>query len=260
MTRGLGVLLCLFLGLPLAGAGIFCAWVAGQEAWDAHSAREWVLVKADLVPGGWGNVPGEKRAGHFAYAFEGRRFEGRRLSVGSLGDDDIDAWRGEHAEAIEKAKAEGRSISLWVNPDQPARSAFYRDARWDHVILFGVIALGVGGAGRLALGAALSLAMGREDGENRPNGTTGAGFFWIFAILWNGFSLLAAFLVLPDVLADEEWAGLLVLLFPFVGILLWWAAAGATANAIKVAVSRSSGRRPAPIPKPKTRPSRKDKP
>lgn len=260
MSRGLGVFLCLVLGLPLAGAGIFCAWVAGKEAWDAHSAREWVLVKAELVPGAWGTGPGEKRAAHFAYAFEGRRFEGRRLSVGSIRDDDIDAWRGQRAEEIGKAKAEGRSISLWVNPDRPAQSAFYRDARWDHVLLFGVIALGVGGAGWLVLGAALALAAGRESGESVPKAATGAGFLWIFAVLWNGFSLLVAFLVLPDALADEEWAALLVLLFPFVGILLWWGAAGATSNAIKVAVARSSGRRPAPIPQPKSRSSRKDKP
>jgi hypothetical protein len=260
MSRGLGVFLCLVLGLPLAGAGIFCAWVAGQEAWDAWRARDWVLVKAEMVPGAWGNAPGERRAAHFSYAFEGRRYEGRRLSIGSLWDDNLDAWRGNYGDEIAKTKAEGRSLSLWVNPDNPAQSAFYRDAQWDHVILFGLLALGVGGAGRMALGAAFSLAMRRESGGSLPNDKTSAGFFWIFALLWNGIAFLIAFVALPEILASGDWAGLLVLLFPFIGTFLWWAAAGSTANAIKAAVARSSGQRPAPMPKPNTPSSRKDKP
>ncbi len=244
MNRLSGAFLCLLLGLPLAGAGALCAWIAGKEARDAKRARDWVSVKAEVLPGGLGAAAGSRRTGSFAYSFEGRRYETRRLSTGSLWDDDIDQWRSEFAEELQKAKAAGRGVSLWVNPDDPAESAFYRDAQWDRVILFGLLALGVGGAGLGALRSAAAIAAGRAADGKVANGGTGAGFLWIFALLWNGFAYLVAFLALPDILESREWGGLLLLLFPLVGAFLIWAAAGATGNAIKASVAR--GARPPP--------------
>ncbi len=244
MKRLTGAILCLLLGLPLAGIGALCAWIAGKEAWDEKRARDWVSVRADVVPGGLGAVAGTHRTGYFAYSFEGRRYEGRRLSTGALWDDDIDRWRSEFADELQKAKAAGRGVSLWVNPDDPAESAFYRNAQWDRVILFGLLALGVGGAGLGALRSAAAIAAGRAAEGKVANGGTGAGFFWIFALLWNGFAYLVAFLALPDILESREWGGLFLLLFPLVGTFLAWAAVGATVNAIKAAVARSA--RPPP--------------
>ncbi len=223
-----GAFLCLLLGLPLAGAGALCAWIAGKEAWDAKRARDWVSVRAEVVPGGLGAADGTYRKGHFAYSFEGRRYESRRLSTGAPWDDDIDRWRSEFADELQKAKAAGRGVSLWVNPDDPAESAFYRNAQWDQVILFGMLALGVGGAGLGALRSAAAIAAGRAADGKAAYGGTGAGFLWIFALLWNGFAYLVAFLALPDIIESREWPGLFLLLFPLVGTFLLWAAVGAT--------------------------------
>lgn len=246
MSRAAGILACLFLALPFLGAGGFSAWVAGKTLLDAQRVGDWVLVKAEVRSGSFGTAPGAPGSSHIAYAFEGRAYEGRRLALGGLtANDDIDEWRTEIADTLQQAKASGRSISVWVNPDNPAESVFDRALPLHVPILHGLLAFGMGMAGLTAMFAAVALARGREDGH-LPNSATGATFLWIFGLIWNSMSFLIAFLALPDIIASKEWGGLFVLLFPFVGTFLIWGAMGATTTAIKAGVARESGRRPKP--------------
>lgn len=246
MGRAFGIVACLLLALPFLGAGGFAAWVAGKTLVDAQRVGDWVLVKAEVRAGSFGTAPGAPGSSHIAYAFGGKSYEGRRLALGGLtANDDIDEWRTEIADTLQQAKASGRSISVWVNPDDPAESVFDRALPLHVPILHGLLAFGLGIAGLTALFAAVSLARGREDG-NLPNSATGATFLWIFGLIWNSMSFLIAFLALPDILASKEWGGLFVLLFPFVGIFLIWGAMGATTTAIKARVARDSARRPKP--------------
>jgi hypothetical protein len=233
--------------LPFAGSGALGAWIAGKTLVDAQRVRDWVLVKAEVVPGSFGAKPGGPGSGHLAYAVGGKRYEGRRLALGGLGaSDDIDEWRTGMAETLASAREAGRGISIWVDPDNPAESVFDREPPWHRAILGGMLAFSLGIAGLIALRGASALATGRETAGSRPNGTTGAGFLWIFALLWNGFAFLMAWLVLPDILASREWAGLLILLFPFVGAFVVWGAMGATVTAVEARVARSPGPRPPP--------------
>lgn len=245
MGRAFGIVACLLLALPFLGAGGFAAWVAGKTLVDAQRVRDWVLVKADVRSGSTGAAPGAPGSSHIAYAFDGRPYEGRRLALGGLtANDDIDEWRTEIADTLQQAKASGRSLSVWVNPDDPAESVFDRSLPLHVPILYGLLAFGLGIAGLMAFSAAIALARGREADGTLPNAGTGAVFFWIFAVAWNAMSFLVSFVALPDILATREWGGLFVLLFPFVGIFLIWAAIGATTTAIKARVARSSGARP----------------
>lgn len=241
MTRAVAILACLLLALPLLVAGGLAGWAGGKAVLDSQRARDWVLVKAEVVPGTFGSKPGEPGSGHFAYAFDGKRYEGRRLAFGGLrGSDDIDAWRADVADDLKAAKAAGRSVSVWVNPDAPAESVLGRHPVWDVTLLGALAALGLGGAGLIALNAAGTLAVRAEAKGNLPNATEGSVFFWIFALIWNSFSFTVAWLVLPDILEQGEWGGLFVLLFPFVGVFLIWAAVGATTNGLKAWVARKA--------------------
>lgn len=243
MARVLGILACLVLAAPLLGAGGYAGWVAAKAALDAQRARDWVLVKAEVLPGSFGSKPGEPGSGHFAYAFDGKRYEGRRLAFGGFGAaDDIDAWRTDVADELKAAKAAGRSVSVWVNPDAPAESVLGRHPVWDVTLMGALAALGLGGAGLIALNAAGTLAVRAETKGDLPNSSEGSVFFWIFALIWNSFSFTVAWFVLPDILEQREWGGLFVLLFPFVGVFLIWAAVGATTNAVKARVARQSPR------------------
>ena len=245
MRRWIGFLLCLFVGIPLAGAGGLAAWVAGKSLWDAHRAGDWVRVRVDVVPGQFDAKPRGPGSGHFAYAFDGHRHEGRRLALGGLGgNDDIDAWRTERTEDLQAAKSAGQSVSVWVNPDDPAESVLDRGIRWHEPILLGLLVLGFGPAGIGALVSAAKMAMGTASSGAASNAGAGAVFLWIFAVIWNTMAFGAGWLVLSDILESREWAGLFVLLFPFVGIFLIWGAAGATVNLIKVRFAGAPGGTP----------------
>ncbi|MGH9577385.1 MAG: hypothetical protein ACRD3R_08100, partial [Terriglobales bacterium] len=75
-----------------------------------------------------------------------------------------------------------------------------------------------------------------------------AGFLWAFGLAWSLFSFAISFAAIPDALADGEWAVLLVLLFPLIGILVLVSAFFATLRiAGRVFVARGTGSRGASV-------------
>jgi hypothetical protein len=60
---------------------------------------------------------------------------------------------------------------------------------------------------------------------------------WVFAIFWNGISIPVAIAILPDVIADGEWVGLFILIFPLIGSLILVWAVRATISTRKFGVS-----------------------
>lgn len=256
MGKLIGAFLCLGFAVPFGGVGVFATWAIGKTLWDAHRAAEWILVKAEVVdpllsarPAGTGAAAGPVKS-HYAYTFEGKRYESRRIGIGALDSgDDIDDWREAMGETLRSARAAGKSLSVWVNPDNPAEAVFDREIPWEIVLLLAPFSIAFSAIGIGALWAAVRIARkdgGRDDGSVRTlargsaGGNQGAGFLWVFAILWNAVAFPAAFLVLPDIIASREWAGLFVLLFPFVGVLLIWGAVSATLGAIKARFAGSS--------------------
>jgi hypothetical protein len=75
----------------------------------------------------------------------------------------------------------------------------------------------------------------------------------VFAFFWNALSFPIAILVVSDVVTSGEWAGLLVLLFPLVGVGLLWAAISVT---WKAWVARRRGEATDRPPGARTRPGR----
>jgi hypothetical protein len=60
---------------------------------------------------------------------------------------------------------------------------------------------------------------GWENARIKSDAGKGALFFWVFAVIWNAISIPVSF-VLPRELEQENYAALLVLLFPAVGLFL----------------------------------------
>jgi len=60
---------------------------------------------------------------------------------------------------------------------------------------------------------------GWEDARIKSDASKGALFFWMFAVVWNAISIPVSF-VLPRELEQDNYAALLVLLFPAVGLFL----------------------------------------
>ena len=183
--------------------------------------------------------------------FAGKPYSGSRLGLSTVGgSDNIDDWHHEVNARLEDARAAGKPVTVWVNPDNPAESVFDREicagassssscrsrspsaawawarsSRWSSSCR-GRAAGGGAGAGRRdeALG-------GRAEAGAQAQGNATPRFLWVFAFFWNAMSWPIAFLAVPDIVENGEWAGLLVLLFPLVGLGLLWAAVSATWNA-----------------------------
>jgi hypothetical protein len=103
------------------------------------------------------------------------------------------------------------------------------------------------GKGKGGAQAAVDRAIGAGSGGARDAGDATPRFLWIFAFFWNAMSWPIAFLAVPDIVEKGEWVGLLVLLFPLVGLGLLWAAVSATWNAW---IARRGGGSTAPSRRP----------
>ncbi len=195
--------------------------------------------------------------GTYSYKFGDRSFRSTQLSFDIGGSDNIGDWQHEMGGFLDEAKRTGKTIPVYVNPDNPAEAVVDRDVRWAMVLFLGVFGLLFGGAGFFMLAFAVytlfsrdkGTAKGRKGGKSavlehvaqrnraavaasgssaKQAGPVESGAhqgligLWIFALIWNLIAFPMALLVVPDLVRGGQWVGLLVLLFPLVGALLLW--------------------------------------
>lgn len=251
-------LACLLFAVPFGGVGVFATWAIGSTVHEAWRAKEWVRVKASVegasLHASSGSEGGEtyRAEGSYRYVFAGKPYSGSRLGLSKVGgSDNIDDWHHEVSATLEDARAAGKPITVWVNPDNPAESVLDREIRWSELLFLVPFSLAFGGVGVGALvamfyvlkgkagkaggdrtQAALEQALGTASKDGAQPDAATPRFLWVFAFLWNSLSWPIAILVVKDIAQTGEWAGLLVLLFPLVGLGLLWAAVATTWSAI----------------------------
>jgi hypothetical protein len=227
--------LTLLLLLVAAAFGIPGGWLLGQ-AWpsfrDSYASGDWVKVRAEVLdvvetPSKWLFLPETSLQARYRYTFAGKEYTGTRLQwrdpLDATGDGD---WKRDMHEFLSSAKAEGRPVSVYVNPDSPGQAVVDRSLahRWMSlaapVAMFGVAVAGA----FLWLVVELWKAMpGATAGRREQVATEKGGLaaLWLFASLWNGFMLPVAIFVVPGLVDEGEWAGLAVLsVFALIGVLL----------------------------------------
>jgi hypothetical protein len=228
---------CVAFAAVFGGVGVFATWAIGATLWDAHRAGSWVRVKATVGDAALQSGGDTFRAeGTYRYTFEGREYSGSRLGISRVGGaDNLDDWHQEVSAKLQDARAAGKAITVWVNPENPAEAVFDRYVRWREIAFLTPFSLAFGGVGVGALVAAVVVLLGsdrkapaRAPVPEREGRDASPAFLWAFAFLWNALSFPIAILVISDVVESGEWAGLLVLLFPLVGIGLLWAAVSVT--------------------------------
>jgi hypothetical protein len=220
----LGVLaFCLAFALPFGGVGAGAAYVIYHTVKDGIRAQDWVRVKADLQGFGPGTIS-------YQYMVDGKRYHGDRLGTNILGGtDDIDDFHDRVREHLSAAQSENKPITVWVNPDAPSESMFDRDIRWKLMLFASVFALAFGGVGVGAIAFAIASLLPKKAVDKVKNSqVSGVGTIWVFAFFWNVISMPIAILALPEMLAEGNWIGLLILIFPLIGVLLLWGAIQAT--------------------------------
>ena len=238
------VLMCLLFGLPFGAVGVFAFWMAGTMVYDGWRARDWVLVKAEVQEGNY-----------YRYRFGGREFRNNRLGTERIeGSSDVDDFDERVAQRFARAREENKPMTVFVNPENPSESMVDREIRWTLFLVMFPFAFGFGGVGVGALWVAGKVLFDSQKKGASParriadDSTKGPAFLWIFAFFWNVISFPIALAVVPQAIADGEWAGLLVLLFPLVGLLVLWGAVGASIAHFRRKGRRKRSRAPEELP------------
>jgi hypothetical protein len=236
MNRFGAALFCLLFALPFGGVGVGASWVLGRMIYDGQRAEEWVRVKATVDSYERGSV-------NYRYKFGGVEYHGDRLGANPIGGtDDVDSWHDDMAAMLSSAKSEGKPITVWVNPEKPSESMVDRTIRWKLAVFILPFAFGFGGVGLGAIWMFFrTLFRSPEEVKQEPDPLaalnrkpgSGLGMLWIFAFFWNVISVPIALLVVPQAIAEGDWAVLFVLIFPLIGLLIVWGAIAATIKAIK---------------------------
>ena len=231
MARKLSITLGLLLAM--AAFGVPSAWFLG-EAWpsfrDYHASRDWVKARAQVLavaakPADGAFGPDQMLEARYQYAIAGREYGGTRLQWRDPLDAAGDAgWKQDMQEHLAKAKAEGRPVSVYVNPDRPEESIVDRSIAHRRMTVAAPFAIA---------GAAIALAflwlmseLWRDPDEaaiqraqKARAETVGLAGTWFFVVFWNGFMVPLMVFVLPDLIAEGEWL--------FVGVLGLFALIGA---------------------------------
>jgi hypothetical protein len=240
-------LMCLVFAVPFGGIGAGAAYVIGRMIYDGQRAEEWVRVRATVDAYGHGTVG-------YRYTFQGREYHGDRLGANPIGGtDNIDSWHDDMYSMLSSAKSDGKPVTVWVNPADPAESMVDRTIRWKLVMFASVFALAFGGVGVGALVmffANVFRAFVPASAPVRVRAGSGLGATWIFTFFWNVISIPIAVLTVPDAVQNGEWPVLLVLLFPLIGLLMLWGAIGQTIGAARKAFRQRATSEPMPAAQP----------
>lgn len=244
-------LFALLFAIPFGVAGAFGGYGIYALVGGSVRANDWVLVQAKVDSVELERHSGRKggvtyhASGAYRYTVAGKEYVNDKLSfMPYASSDKIGGWQQDMAALLRDAKESGKTLPVYVNPDDPADSVVDRGIRWSMVLLMGVFAVLFGGASVGALGALAATWFGGGDAPRgrkrdrkraKEEAATGAGNaasiesgagssvigLWILTVLWNAIAWPIALLTLPDRVGDGEWLGLFVLIFPLAGLLLF---------------------------------------
>lgn len=214
--NGTGILVALLFAVCFGGVGAFASWVVGGTLWAAWEARSWSRVPAEVTLYEHGRV-------QYKYQMNERTFLGRKIGIAALETDEVHPA----TSRIERAWNAKEPLEVLVDPDDPSRSVVDDTVPWMMVIGFLPFALGFGAVGLGALGVMVSMVVpeGAADEDEGIASDAASGFIGlaIFTFLWNAIAFPIAGVMVFEIWKSGEWFGLLVLLFPAIGLLMIWA-------------------------------------
>lgn len=243
-----GKLFLFLFALPFLAVGVWMGYAIADHLLDARSMSSWQPVDARLSSAGYRTHSGDdsdtyEAYGQYAYTWDGRLYHNDRVAIAG-GADNIGDYQQDLGRRLGNAMARGESITVYMDPENPADAIIDRELRWGLLGFKAIFFLVFGGVG-LGLMIWVFVAPRENDtstpavtdqpwlanddwqsGMIRSSSKSTMWFSWGFTALWNLISAPLPFVVYHEVLEKDNTIALVGLLFPLIGIgLLWWAIA-----------------------------------
>jgi len=113
-------------------AALFAARSFAGNAWKGRAMRSWVARPASIDAlytqvASSGKRTVNRIVCRFSYEYEGKTYQGRRITVHGGIDN---PWDGEWYERLSRARESGSTITCYVNPGDPADAILKREVGW----------------------------------------------------------------------------------------------------------------------------------
>ena len=233
-------ILVVLFALPFAGVGVFMAGWVVRDVWTYNTIQSWEATPATLLEAELKGEGSQRATARYRYEVDGNSYEGDRVAL-HAGADNIGKFQRERGEELERLFKQGKPITAYVNPANPADAILYRDLRPGMLAFKAIFALVFGAVGFGIIGAAIMAALGwggkaNQKGSQEPSLEpwqaneawrtgrirTSAEPAWrvlVFAGFWNLISAPAFYTAATD--GDVEWYILLIVGgFPVIGVAL----------------------------------------
>lgn len=233
-------LFALVFALAFGAVGAFALNTLAGQLTGWWQARTWQAVSATVVSAELKISHGEsttyRALATYRYVVNGHTYASNRIDFGGASGN---SWQQGQYTRLNDALSNQRPIEVWVDPADPTHSVVDRELRLRDIAflvpfatLFPLVSIGA----LWMLTRVLRTPAGDASGwannpaanmrEIKSDARTSARATWLFAIFWNLIAFPLAFTFVPE--HRGSGVGLIVLLFPLVGLLLIWVAAAQT--------------------------------
>jgi Protein of unknown function (DUF3592) len=238
---------CLVLfSLPFAGVGVVMTWLMvstvlawhGMQSWDQAPAQ---ILHAELEVHQGDDSTTYSVEARYTYEYEGQQYTGTRVAISGSADN-IGSFQQDAYDELSRHRDSEQPFLCFVNPGDPSDAVLYRNLRWELLMLQSTFAIVFGGAGFGLMAVGLYSARKHRAENLLRSQNPGQPWLWreewatgeiqsrtkalmlfviLFATMWNAIAIpISAIVVNEAVLGDGDRKGLIVLLFPAVGLLL----------------------------------------
>ncbi|MCG7862001.1 MAG: DUF3592 domain-containing protein [Candidatus Thiodiazotropha endolucinida] len=229
-------------GLPFLAVGIFFIYKTAVSVFDAMQMAAWQQTQGTLISAKLSHHRSDdsttyQAEARYRYRVDGIEYTGERVAIHS-GSDNIGDFQQRLGQRLTQLHHNKRPVAVYYNPSNPNEAVINRDIRWSMIgfnTIF-IVLFGGSGLGMILFGLRGKRVIDTPEAAEKPwlarpawadnrilsGARLGMYLFWAITVFWNLLSIPAAIAV-PSVWRKEGALALLILLFPLVGIgLFYW--------------------------------------